>query len=213
MTQAIEYYDSNVAGQLTPAGQALVNSGLFTQSQLLALGAYAPLIHGLPENAATATWLKTMDLRLSRPFQVSERVKLEPNLSVFNLFNWANYGGAGNQLSGVMDGAPGTSLNNSSWPGILRRIHYILHRAAGPGSARFGYVCERRAAANRVGCADYFLTKLTPLVIAEKAGFGVRASENFRRLANALNCLEPHDSSPERRCFATRAQSFYLFRR
>ncbi len=57
-----------------------------------------------------------MDLRLSRPFQVSERVKLESNLSVFNLFNWANYGGAGNQLSGVMDGAPGTSLNNSSGP-------------------------------------------------------------------------------------------------
>ena len=116
LTHAIAYYDNNVAGKLTPAGQALVNSGLFTQSQLLALGAYAPLIHGLPENAATATWLKTMDLRLSRPFQVSERVKLEPNLSVFNLFNWANYGGAGNQLSGVMDGAPGTSLNNSSGP-------------------------------------------------------------------------------------------------
>ena len=114
LTQAIAYYDNNVAGKLTPAGQALVNSGLFTQSQLHALGAYAPLIHGLPEHAATATWLKTMDLRLSRPFQVSERVKLEPNLSVFNLFNWANYGGAGNQLSGVMDGAPGTSLNNSS---------------------------------------------------------------------------------------------------
>jgi hypothetical protein len=59
-----------------------------------------------------------MDLRLSRPFQVGERVKLEPNLSVFNLFNWANFGGAGNQLSGVMNGAPGSSLNNSSSAGF-----------------------------------------------------------------------------------------------
>ncbi len=127
LTKAIAYYDNNVAGKLTPAGQALVNSGLFTQSQLLELGASAPLIcsnirsqgqvcQGPPEHAATATWLKTIDLRLSRPIQVTERVKLEPNLSVFNVFNWANYGGAGNQLSGVLDGAPGTSLNNSSGP-------------------------------------------------------------------------------------------------
>jgi hypothetical protein len=39
-----------------------------------------------------------MDLHLSRPFQVAERVKLEPNVSVFNVFNWANFGGAGYQL-------------------------------------------------------------------------------------------------------------------
>jgi hypothetical protein len=44
-------------------------------------------------------------------------VRLEPSLAVFNVFNWANFGGAGNQLSGVMDGAPGSSLNNSSSAG------------------------------------------------------------------------------------------------
>ena len=41
-------------------------------------------------------------------------MKLEPSVSVFNVFNWANFGGAGNQLSGVLDGAPGSSLNNAS---------------------------------------------------------------------------------------------------
>ncbi len=106
-----------------------MNSGLFSQLQLQQLGAYAPFIcsnirspgqpcQGLPDHAASATWLKTIDLRLSRPFQASEHVKIEPNLSIFNVFNWANYGGAGNQLSGVMDGAPGTSLNNSSSAGF-----------------------------------------------------------------------------------------------
>jgi hypothetical protein len=127
LSQVITRYNQTYAGKLTPAGQALAclpptstmspgacSPGLFSTQQLLALGAYAPLIQGLPSHAAEATWLKTMDLRLSRPFQVGERVKLEPNVSFFNVFNWANFGGAGNQLSGVMNGAPGSSLNNAS---------------------------------------------------------------------------------------------------
>jgi Carboxypeptidase regulatory-like domain len=124
LTQSIAYYNSNYAGKLTPAGTALVNSALFTGQQLVLLHAYAPLIHGgqpgdaLPPHSAEATWLKTMDLRLGRPFQVGERVKLEPSVSVFNVFNWANFGGAGNQLNGVLNGAPGSSLNNASSPGF-----------------------------------------------------------------------------------------------
>ena len=131
LTQVIAHYNQTYAEQLTPAGAALLGNPLtgigqlFTAAQLHSLGAYAPLIcsnnpspgqpcQGLPAHAATATWLKTMDLRLSRPFQVGERVKLEPNVSVFNVFNWANFGGAGNQLSGVLNGAPGSSLNNAS---------------------------------------------------------------------------------------------------
>jgi hypothetical protein len=114
LTQVITRYNQAYAGKLTAAGQALATAGLFSTPQLLALGAYAPLIQGLPSHAAEATWLKTMDLHLSRPFQVGERVKLEPNVSVFNVFNWANFGGPGYQLSGVMNGAPGSSLNNAS---------------------------------------------------------------------------------------------------
>ncbi len=114
LAQVISRYNQAYAGKLTPAGQALATAGLFSTPQLLALGAYAPLIQGLPSHAAEATWLKTMDLHLSRPFQVGERVRLEPNLSVFNVFNWANFGGPGYQLSGVMNGAPGSSLNNAS---------------------------------------------------------------------------------------------------
>jgi hypothetical protein len=114
LTKAISYYNSTYAGKLTPAGQALVNSNLFSGQQLIALGAFSPLVQGLPANAATATWLKTMDLRLSWPQHVGEHTVVEPVFSVFNVFNWANFGGPGNQLNGVLDGAPGTSLNNSS---------------------------------------------------------------------------------------------------
>jgi hypothetical protein len=58
-----------------------------------------------------------MDLRFTRPFQVGERVKLVPSVSLFNIFNWANFGGPGNQLSGVLNAAPGSSLNNASSAG------------------------------------------------------------------------------------------------
>ena len=130
LTKAIAFYDTNFAGKFTPAGQALANAGLFSAQQLVLLGAYLPLVQGgqpaqgqgqaLPGHFAEAPWLKTMDLRLGRPFQVSERVKVEPNVAIFNVFNWANFGAAGNQLSGVLNAAPGTSPRNASSPGYCR---------------------------------------------------------------------------------------------
>ncbi len=118
LTQLLTYYNSTYAGKLTPAGQALTTANLFTGSQLVQLGAYSPVIQGLPAHFAEATWLKTIDLRLSWPLRIGERVKLEPNASLFNVFNFANFGGAGNQLNGVLNGAPGSSLNNASSGGF-----------------------------------------------------------------------------------------------
>ena len=117
LTKAIAFYNAHFGGKLTPAGEALANSGLFTGTQLVLLNAYSPVIQGLPDHSAEATWLKTIDLRLSWPFRLGERVKLEPNASFFNVFNFANFGGAGNQLSGVLNGAPGSSVNNASSAG------------------------------------------------------------------------------------------------
>jgi hypothetical protein len=118
LTQLLTNYNQRFGGKLTPAGQALTNAGLFTGSQLVALGAFSPVVQGLPGHSAEATWLKTIDLRLSWPFRIGERVKLEPSASLFNVFNFANFGGAGNQLSGVLNGAPGSSLNNASSAGF-----------------------------------------------------------------------------------------------
>ena len=147
LTKAIKFYDTNYAGQLTPAGNALVTSQLFSATQLHQLGAYAPVIQPLPGRAAQATWLKTMDLRLSRPFQVTERVMLEPNVAVFNIFNWANFGGAGGQLNGVMDGAPGTSLNNATSGGYCGPSNNIctqrLDRVL-PGSGTYALGAPRQ---------------------------------------------------------------------
>ncbi|MGH9647656.1 MAG: hypothetical protein ACRD4E_12670, partial [Bryobacteraceae bacterium] len=126
INKAIAYYDYNVAGQITPAGAALVKSSLFNPGQLHDLGAVAPLISscypanpscGVPGRPAQENWFKTVDLRLAWPLSVGERFKVVPNFAVFNVFNLANYGGPGGQLSGILDGAPGTSLNNSTTPG------------------------------------------------------------------------------------------------
>lgn len=114
---AINAYNANLAGKLTPAGSALVNAGLFSGQQLATLGAVMPTIQ--PINVgATPTWLKTIDLRFSWPFHIGERIVLEPHASAFNVFNLANFGGAGRQLSGVLDGSPGTSLNNATVSGV-----------------------------------------------------------------------------------------------
>jgi hypothetical protein len=118
LTKSIAYYNSSFAGKLTPAGSALVNTGLFTGSQLVALGAYSPLIQPLPGHFAEATWLKTVDLRLNWPLHIGERAMIEPSVALFNVFNFANFGGAGNQLNGILNGAPGTSLNNASSAGF-----------------------------------------------------------------------------------------------
>ena len=102
LTQNIAYYNQTFAGQLTPAGRELVISSLFSQDQLSKLGAYAPLIcsnvrsvsqpcQGLPGNFAQATWLKSIDLRSSRPFQAGERVKLRAEHSHIQRFQLCQF--------------------------------------------------------------------------------------------------------------------------
>jgi hypothetical protein len=147
LTKAISAYNQSFAGKLTPAGQDLVNSALFTAQQLVSLGAFSPLVQPLPGHFAEATWLKTMDMRLTWPFQVNERLKIEPLVSIFNIFNWANFGGPGNQLSGILDGAPGTSLNNSSSAGQCGNSTTYCNTRQDrilPGSGTYGNATPRQ---------------------------------------------------------------------
>jgi hypothetical protein len=116
---AIKVYNSVYAGTPTSEGLALAIptqfAGAFmTSQQLIALHAVFPFIQDIPASAAQPTWLKTVDLRLSWPLRVTERVRIEPTASIFNVFNFANFGGPGRQLSGILDGSPGSSLNYAS---------------------------------------------------------------------------------------------------
>jgi len=82
-------YNGQFANRLTPAGQRLVDAGLFTEAQLRALGAVTPEIPLVPENNPNPFEnLFNADYRLSRPIRIwKENWILEPSFSVFNVFN------------------------------------------------------------------------------------------------------------------------------
>jgi hypothetical protein len=110
----IDAYNTTQAGQLTPAGKELVNAGLFSEAQLKALGAVSPRAVRAPEAQVNLDSFITTDIRLARPFKLrGERIKIEPALEIFNLFNIANYDLPGNKLGATLTGATG-SINGTT---------------------------------------------------------------------------------------------------
>lgn len=100
----INSYNNNNAGHLTPAGSALTTNGLFTQSQLVQLGAVTPELANIPGNPEPG-WLKTVDLRLSWPYVFKERFTIEPSVAAFNIFNSANFDRLMNPSGGILQPA------------------------------------------------------------------------------------------------------------
>ena len=114
LNQAIDSYNSSQASQMTPAGKALVSAGLFTEAQLKALGAVSPQAARAPEAQVNLDSFVTTDMRITRPFKLrGERIKIEPALEIFNLFNVANYDLPGSKLGATLTGATG-SINGTT---------------------------------------------------------------------------------------------------
>ena len=95
---------------LTPSGQALVNANLFTQSQLVSLGAVIQPVQGPPANNAGNGYYKDVDTVLSWPFKIHERITILPSVSFFNVFNFKNFGSLGG-LTGGPGAVNGTAAN------------------------------------------------------------------------------------------------------
>ena len=115
----IQNYNSAFAGRLSPAGRALVTTGLFSSTQLTALGATLPTLQLAPPNHFTPRLSKNVDLRFSWPLRFKDRFTIEPNVTAFNIFNFANYDAPGYRLSGVLNGASG-SINGQIPAGTNR---------------------------------------------------------------------------------------------
>jgi len=107
----VNKYDSTVAGQPTPAGQALVGANLMTLQQLQALGGVAQQIAAPPSNQVDFTWLKVVDLKLAWRHTFKERFTIEPSIGFYNVFNFANFNLPPNTMSGILDGQ-GSSINS-----------------------------------------------------------------------------------------------------
>jgi hypothetical protein len=93
LNRIITDFNNNVAGKLTPAGQALVTAGIFTEAQLRTLGATVKPIPLAPVNNP---WpfenLINLDARITRPIKIKEKLTIEPSLDVFNVFNHTGLG-------------------------------------------------------------------------------------------------------------------------
>lgn len=144
----ISNYNANSAGQLTPAGEALVNAGLFTQAQLISLGAVTPTLALAPQGQVGVSPLFTFDAHISWELKMAkvfhalpERVVLEPQIALFNVFNFQNFDPFGNTLSGVLNGSVGSAngttrqqRGNLINPGAASGVNWY----AVPRQAEFG---------------------------------------------------------------------------
>src|SRR5262245_37226064 len=125
------------SGTLTPAGQALVTAGLFTQAQLRSLGAVyngGGPIDLAPANQVGLDSFINTDVRLAWGYKVRERFEIQPMVEVFNLFNIANFDTPGNRLTGSLDASPG-SINGTT-PGLRSNRYGLGSGSFAPGIPR-----------------------------------------------------------------------------
>jgi hypothetical protein len=127
-------YNTAYAGQLTPAGQALVTNGLFTSQQLTALGAVGESITPAPPNQASNDILRTFDFSINRPIHVwKERFTITPSFGAFNILNAANYNNrtgvnGANVIGGNLNASPGSP---NGTPGKITEQNFRVSAGSG----------------------------------------------------------------------------------
>jgi hypothetical protein len=120
LAKVVSNYNATQAGTLTPAGQALVNAGLFTQAQLVALGAVKPTLNPVPANGPLPNpAFRDFDASVSYPISFGrfrEGLSLVPSIVFYNAFNMSNFGRLTGSLlwSGTTNASTLSALNGAN---------------------------------------------------------------------------------------------------
>jgi len=125
LQNVISNYNSNFAGKPTPAGNALINGGIFTLADLTAIGGVMQPLASTVPGATGLGWLKTFDANIKWKYVVKERFTIEPSIGVFNIFNFANFDIPGNTQSGFLQF---TSSGATQTPGTIGGTPYNFTR-------------------------------------------------------------------------------------
>jgi hypothetical protein len=140
LTNAIANYNNTLAGKtITPAGQALINAGLVTKADLIALQATPQAVPAPPSGQQGLAWLRAFDFNLSYPVKLmSERLTITPSVSAFNVFNFANFDVPLSIMSGALSGQDG-SINGTPPGSVTPRASDRI----GTGTGVFGLGAPR----------------------------------------------------------------------
>ncbi len=103
----ITSFNAAYAGRLTPAGQVLVDNGLFTAAQLQSIqGAVRPIANVVSPTAINNPAFRALDLNASYPIPLArfrEGLSLEPAIAFYNVGNFSNFTSLGGVLNNVDD--------------------------------------------------------------------------------------------------------------
>jgi hypothetical protein len=143
--RAISTWNTSQAGTPTPAGQALIDAGLFRADQLQALGGVKQVLASPPPNQAGNSIYKEVSTVLSWPIRFKERFTIEPSIGAFNVFNFANFARLTGGLNSVAAGGAGGSVqgtaNSHTNPGGVADLNNVR---TGTGSGVFAVGASRQ---------------------------------------------------------------------